>query len=72
MKAFCSYKPEIIALNPERLCNDGERIIQRIQGKGKTEECYYVQTKEEINHEFDVEQKVEGNGLVEVKSEIPF
>jgi hypothetical protein len=72
MKAFAQYDSEIIALNPEILCNDGNRIVKRISGKESPVECYYVQTKEEINYEFDTEQKIEHNGLQEVKLNFPF
>jgi len=72
MKAFAQYEKEILELNPQLLCNDGNRIVKRISGKESPVECYYVQTKEEINYEFNTEQKVEHNGLQEVQSNMPF
>ena len=73
MKAFAQYHPEIITLNPEKLCNDGQRIVKRISGSIiNTIECLYIQTKEEINYEFETEQKILRNGFQEVKSNVPF
>ena len=72
IKAFAQYDSEIIALNPEILCNDGNRIVKRISGKESPVECFYIQTKDEINYEFDTEQRVEHSGLQEVGSNVPF
>jgi len=72
MKAFAQYEKEILSLNPDELCNDGGRIVKRISGKESPVECFYIQTKEELNYEFDAEQRVNHTGLTEVQSNMPF
>ncbi|GHU80602.1 hypothetical protein FACS1894145_7140 [Bacteroidia bacterium] len=72
MKAFCQYEIEIMALNPEILRNDGDRIIRRISGEKSPVEFYYIQTKEQINHELEAERPISDNGLQEIKIQTPF
>jgi hypothetical protein len=72
IKAFCKYEREILALNPEALCNEGGRIIRRTSNTESPVEFYYVQTKKEINQQSDIEQETKSEYLKEVKSDLPF
>jgi len=59
LKAYCAFSPRIATLNPEYLCNDKGRILQK-NSEGKTVEMIYLETPEgEREHHNNLAKEIE-------------